>query len=137
MLRLLHLEPDVQAMVRGGRLAAGHARALLGIENGTVQRAAAERIVQKGMSVREAESHVSALVGREHRIVQSRATKRRDADVEDLENRLRESLGTKVKITGDHRRGKLEIHYFSSDELEGVVAAILALNRQGVAGQHS
>ncbi|MDP2859878.1 MAG: ParB/RepB/Spo0J family partition protein [Bacillota bacterium] len=133
ILRLLQLEPQVQEMVRRDKLSAGHARALLALDNPTVQRAAAERMVEKGLSVREAEAHVSALIGRGHRVTRARQQKARDAEMIDVEARLRAALGTTVRITGDSRRGKLEIHYFSAEELERVVEAILLLSREAAA----
>jgi len=133
ILRLLQLEPQVQEMVRRGKLSMGHARALLALDNVTVQRAAAERMVEKGLSVREAEAHISALIGRAHRVIKARQHRKREAEMMDIEARLRTALGTKVRITGDSRRGKLEIHYFSAEELERVVEAILLLSREAAA----
>ena len=132
-LRLLQLEPQVQEMVRRDRLSAGHARALLALDNPTVQRAAAERMAEKGLSVREAEAHVSALIGRGHRATRARQQKTREVEIIDIEARLRAALGTTVRITGDSRRGKLEIRYFSAEELERVVEAILLLSREAAA----
>jgi ParB family chromosome partitioning protein len=128
-LRLLQLEPQVQEMVRRDKITAGHARALLALENPAVQRAAAERMAEKGLSVREAEAHVSALIGR-GRVSRARQKRAREAEMIEVEARLRAALGTTVRLTGDSRRGKLEIHYFSADELERVVDAILLAARE-------
>jgi ParB family chromosome partitioning protein len=125
MLRLLQLGPEVQSLVRAGRLSMGHARALLALENTAVQKSAAERMLVKGMSVREAEVHVSALMGRTPREQKGRREARREPQIEDLEARLRNVLGTRVKITGGGARGKLEIHYFSAEELERVSGMLL------------
>ncbi len=133
ILRLLQLEPQVQEMVRRNVLSVGHARALLAVDNLTVQKAAAERMVEKGLSVREAEAHISALIGREQRVIRSREHRDRQPEMVDIESRLRNALGTRVRITGDSRRGKLEIHYFSPEELERVVDAILLVSQEAAA----
>jgi ParB family chromosome partitioning protein len=124
-LRLLNLASDVQQMVREARLSMGHARALLALESATVQKAAAERIVSKQMSVREAEEYVNALLGRVQRRPGQKSKQRKDPQVEEIETRMRGVLGTRVKITGNTSRGRMEIHYFSQEELERVVDAIL------------
>jgi ParB family chromosome partitioning protein len=124
-MRLLQLEPGIQGFVREGKLSMGHARALLALETETVQRKAAERMVAKSMSVREAESHVSALIGRPQRPVEKTAADRRAPEIEDVETQMRAALGTRVRITGDANRGKLEIHYFSAEDLERVVTTII------------
>jgi len=133
ILRLLQLEPQVQEMVRRNVLSVGHGRALLAVDNLMVQKAAAERMVEKGLSVREAEAHISALIGRAQRIIKTREHREREAEMVDIESRLRNALGTKVRITGDSRRGKLEIHYFSPEELERVIEAILLVSQEAAA----
>jgi ParB family chromosome partitioning protein len=131
VMRLLQLQKEVQALVRSGKLSMGHARALLAIESGSVQKSAADRICAKGMSVRQAESHVSALIGRPQRDTRGRQPARREPEIEDLEGRLRMATGTKVKIAGDSSRGRLEIHYFSAEELERLADGILAASKRG------
>ncbi len=133
ILRLLQLEPQVREMVRRNVLSVGHARALLAVDNLTVQKAAAERMVEKGLSVREAEAHISALIGRAQRVIRSREHRDRQPEMVDIESRLRNALGTRVRISGDGRRGKLEIHYFSPEELERVVDAILLVSQEAAA----
>jgi len=123
-LRLLGLAPAVQEMVRAGKLSAGHARALLSVSDERLQVALAEKLVQRGASVREAEE----MVRREAR---KGETRRRAAGEggswQPWEDRLRRALGTKVFIRGDEQKGRIEIHYFSRQDLERIVEALVRL----------
>jgi ParB family chromosome partitioning protein len=117
LLRLLQLSEPVQTRLNNGELEMGHARALLGLPNGQ-QAIAASRIVEKGMSVREAERLVHAM---QHPPVKKK-TVTRDADLARLETELSEQLGAKVRIeTGKKGTGKLIIHYTNLDTLDGIL----------------
>lgn len=117
LLRLLQLSEPVQAYLNGGALEMGHARALLGLPNGQ-QAIAASRIVEKGMSVREAERLVHAM---QHPPVKKKSMPR-DADLTRLETELSEQLGAKVQIeAGKKGTGKLVIHYSNLDALDGIL----------------
>ncbi|MDR2015991.1 MAG: ParB/RepB/Spo0J family partition protein [Burkholderiales bacterium] len=117
LLRLLQLSEPVQAYLNDGALEMGHARALLGLPNGQ-QAMAASRIVEKGMSVREAERLVHTM----QRVPVKKKAPPRDADLAMLETALSEHLGAKVQIeTGKKGSGKLIIHYSSLDTLDGIL----------------
>jgi ParB family chromosome partitioning protein len=117
LLRLLQLSEPVQAHLNNGTLEMGHARALLGLPNGQ-QGIAASRIVEKGMSVREAERLVHAM---QHPPVKKKPVTR-DADLANLETELSEQLGAKVRIeSGKKGAGKLVIHYSNLDTLDGIL----------------
>ena len=122
-VRLLRLPAPVQEWLRQGRLSVGHAKVILGLADAELQLRAAERVLETGMSVRETEEVVadparllppptSARSGRDS---QSRP---RDVHVTDLENRLRQHLGTKVRVRYRKGKGALEIRFFSDGELE-------------------
>ncbi|MCL2308814.1 MAG: ParB/RepB/Spo0J family partition protein [Proteobacteria bacterium] len=117
LLRLLQLSESVQAQLNSGALEMGHARALLVLPN-EQQAMAASRIVEKGMSVREAERLVHAML----RPPVKKKTVTRDADLARLETELSEQLGAKVQIeTGKKGAGKLIIHYANLDTLDGIL----------------
>jgi ParB family chromosome partitioning protein len=118
-LRLLHLPAAIQVLVGNGTLAAGHARALLGLEDQAYAVHIAERVVEEGWSVRQVEDAVRK---------RSAATSSgsvspkppRPAAIIELEDRLGERLGTAVQITHGKRGGKVQIRYASLDDLERI-----------------
>lgn len=116
MLRLLNLPEPVQAMVADGSLSMGHARAILGIESVAGQINAARKIVLEGLSVRQAEK----LATEQKKPGEAPAPKpAKDPNIAQLEDDLRRRLGTKVHLkTQEGGKGRIEIEYFSLDELE-------------------
>lgn len=126
-LRLLKLPPPVQAFLRDGRLSVGHAKVILGLAGDKQQHATAERIVKDGLSVRQTEGLVAKLLERAASapaVTPPGAAPARDTHVNDLENRLRERLGTKVNLRYAHGKGALEIAFFSDDELERILSIV-------------
>jgi ParB family transcriptional regulator, chromosome partitioning protein len=126
-LRLLKLAPSIQASIREGRLSVGHAKVILGLAGETHQRVAVERILKEGLNVRQTEALVARLQAREA----GNATKpgpitaqTRDAHVTDLEDQLRERLGTKVHLRYNHGRGALEVAFFSDAEFERILQVL-------------
>lgn len=118
-LRLLQLPAAIQAMVGQGALAAGHARALLGIEDQAYAVHIAERIVAEGWSVRQVEE--AARKRSASSVAAARRAKApRPAAIIELEDRLGERLGTAVKIDHGKRGGKVQIRYGSLDDLERI-----------------
>ena len=122
ILRLLELNEDVRELLERDELEMGHARALLGLR-GEAQSAAAQRVVAKGLSVRETEQLVRRL---KSDVVEKRGRgKSADPDVERLQGTLSERLGAQVRILhGAREKGRLVIHYGSLDELDGIIARI-------------
>lgn len=121
LLRLLELNADVKQMVEEGRLEMGHARALLGAR-GSLQSALAERVARQGLSVRETE----ALVRAANAPKASKPTSADlDPDIRRLQEDLSERLGAVIRIQhGMDGKGKLVIHYNTTDELDGILAHI-------------
>jgi len=116
-MRLLKLPQEVRAEVAGGRLSMGHARALLGVEDEGGQRRVAREVIARNLSVRETE----AMVKRVAEPVAPAAT--RSAVVPDVhtraaEEKLRMSLGTRVRINRRGKGGRIEIDFVSEDELQ-------------------
>ncbi len=123
-LRLLKLPAVVQDYVRDGRLSVGHAKVILGLATEQAQRAAATRVLQEGLNVRQTEQWVAQRQARESRAAgpaQSPAAAPPDPHVARLENRLRERLGTKVRLRYHRGRGALEVQFFSDAELERIL----------------
>ena len=115
-LRLLNLPEDLMALVEEGKLSAGHARALLGAPTPALQRQGAKAVLDKGLSVRQTEALVKALQ-------KEKKPKVRTEDMlaiylADLEKNLGSQLGRKVHIQHRGKKGKLELEYYSEDDLE-------------------
>src|SRR6266481_9996678 len=108
-LRLLKLPELIQADLRLGRLTMGHARALLSLTSPADQLKLREEILAHSWSVRATEEGVQKRAA-------SRAPRRRSAELAALEDALRQSLMTKVRLVGSDRRGRIEILYASTDE---------------------
>jgi ParB family chromosome partitioning protein len=126
-LRLLKLPQAVQDFVRRGQLSIGHAKVILGLEDEKMQKAAAERVVQESLNVRQTEGLVTKLQSRGQKgtAAQSKTTLTTtatgDPHVADLEGRLRELFATKVKLNYAQGKGSLEISFFSNEELERIL----------------
>lgn len=112
-LRLLGLDARVQAQVRSGQLTAGHARALLGVEDKEEQVRLARVLVQRGASVREVEEMVRRVKEKPRRVRPAA-----DSNWVEWEQRLCRGLGTRVRIRGDEKRGRIEVEYYSREDLE-------------------
>jgi ParB family chromosome partitioning protein len=123
-LRLLKLAPPIQNYVRDGRLSVGHAKVILGLNSEEQQHLAAERILKEELNVRQTEGLVARWHERETGAVSKpgvRLPLTQDAHVANLENKLRERLGTKVRLRYAHGKGALEITYFSDADLERIL----------------
>jgi ParB family transcriptional regulator, chromosome partitioning protein len=127
-LRLLKLSEEVQAYLRHGQLSVGHAKVILGVSNAEDQNYIAQRCLKDGLSVRQVEDYVAHYQGGDARDAggpRAKATPAaRDANVESLESRLREKLGTKVTLRYRKGKGSLDIRFFSDEELERVLAIL-------------
>lgn len=119
-LRLLNLPGDIQRYVVEGQLTMGHARALLALDPPEAQYAAARKIIDQGLSVRQAEKLASPKGPKP-----KREPKPKDPNVVEIEDELRRRLGTKVAIRSTkNQRGRIEIEYFNLDDLERILAVL-------------
>lgn len=118
-VRLLGLPAPIQRLVASGELAAGHARALLGCDDAAYAAHIAERAVAEGWSVRRVEEAVR-LRATQGRRTSTRSRGVRPAPIIELEDRLRDRLGTKVTIDDRGTGGKITIKYTSTDDLERI-----------------
>ena len=116
-LRLLQLPQEVQDMVDAGDLSAGHARALVGLEDAAYATHLAGRAVDDGWSVRQIEEAVRLRKG-EKRNAPTGVRQLRPVQIIELEKRLTDQLGSPVKINYRNEKGKVEIRFGSLAELE-------------------
>ena len=127
-LRLLKLPSAVQDFVRRGQLSVGHAKVILGLEDEKAQKAAAERVVQESLNVRQTEGLIAKLQSRGQKEpaapLKTTAMVTGDPHVADLEGRLRELFATKVKLNYAQGKGSLEISFFSNEELERILQVL-------------
>ena len=112
LLRLLSLPEKVKIMIREGKLTEGHARAILALDNEADILNLAEKIVSDSLSVRDVEG--KARFKRKRRQLPERKT----PELADAETFLRQLMGTSVKIHHGLKRGKIEIEYYSDDDLD-------------------
>ena len=122
-LRLLQLPGQVQTMVDAGTLSAGHARALLGLEDSKYAVYLAEKAVAEGWSVRQVEDAVRARKEMEAP-KPAQVRQLRPVEIIELEKRLGDRLGARVKITYRNEKGKVEIRFGSVEELERLYKAL-------------
>jgi len=124
LLRLLNLPPDVQQLVAERRLSAGHARCLLGLPTAVLQREVAEKSVAQGWSVRQMERVTQRML--ETREPKSADQVQQDPNVKAAIQEMERVLGTKVRIIEKARqRGRIEIEYYSPDDLDRIYSAIV------------
>ncbi len=119
-LRLLKLPDPIQASLADGTISMGHARALMGLSSRSDQMSVWKRAAAKGWSVRKVEEEV-------RRITEPAETKRkgktekRDSFFGGAEDRIRTALGTQVRIQPSGKGGRIEIQYFSQDDLDRIL----------------
>ena len=133
-MRLLKLDEKVQQMVVDEMLTTGHARALLSIEDQNMQYTLAQRIFDEKLSVRETEKLVKKVLKGdtehiEQKSVDDEEKKRMEIIYHDIEEKMKQTLGTKVIIhSKDKEKGKIEIEYYDSNQLEHLFEMIQSLN---------
>jgi len=123
MLRLLELSSEIHTLIQLKQLTMGHARALLSLPQAE-QGKAAEVIISKQLSVRQTEQLIKKIYSEGNN--QAKTAVKKDANIQDLENRIADRLGAAVGIQHNEKtsRGKIQIHYNDLDELEGILHKI-------------
>ena len=123
-LRLLKLPEEIRKMVSDGRLSSGHVRALITIDDEEKQIKLSVQAVEQGLSVRQ----VEALAKANKNVKKSKtAKKKKSADVKRVEEDLKVALGTKVNLNQNGKKGKIEIEFYSKDELERLIELLKSL----------
>ena len=122
-VRLLKLPEEMQRALSKGNLSPGHARAILSVTNPEHRQSLFQTIQERDLSVRQAEAESARLNsgGRPDKIKRPVKPKRRVPELEEIEQGLIELLGTKVKVSGSLTKGRLEISYYSADDLSALM----------------
>jgi ParB family chromosome partitioning protein len=118
-LRLLKLPFEVRDYVQEGKLTNGHARAIAGIADETMQVAVADKAVEEGLSVREVEN-LAKTIG-EPKLKKQKQKRIKSPDVLKVEEELKVVLGTKVNLKHSGNKGKIEIEYYNREDLERLI----------------
>jgi ParB family chromosome partitioning protein len=125
-LRLLKLPAMIKQSIAKQELTTGHARCLLSILEAQKQREAFRLVLSRGLSVRETEKLARKL----NKIAKKPMPQEGLIHLEYMENELIQCLGTKVKIAGKGKRGKIIIEFYSPEELERIIEKIKGINGQ-------
>lgn len=118
-LRLLSLDDEIKNLLIDGKLSSGHARAILSVEDNDLRHAMSKRIIDDELNVRQAEALAKQIT--------KKAPKKKQlspdilAAFEDLSNKLSSGFGTKVRVSGNLKKGKIEIEYFGNDDLDRIL----------------
>lgn len=118
-VRLLSLDKKIQALISEGSLSAGHGKALAGLSDKKTALELATIASEQGWSVRMLEQKVKQLTEKPKKVKQHT-----NADFARVEDKLRDSLGTKVHISGTEKKGKIEIQYFNREDLERLISML-------------
>lgn len=121
-LRLLKLPEDMQESLKVGDISAGHARSILSVLNPSDMRILFSRITSKGLSVRESEQQAVGLNNGVRKVTAGviKKVKNQDPEIRRIEQKFLDILGTKVTVKGGLKKGKIEIDYYSLDDLERI-----------------
>ncbi|MDR1940894.1 MAG: ParB/RepB/Spo0J family partition protein [Endomicrobium sp.] len=119
-LRLLSLPEDIQNLISEGKISAGHGRMLAGIEDETQLRVLVEQILNEKLSVRAVEK-LTADMKPEKKV---KTSKKQEIELIHLKEEIQRKLGTKANISGSSKKGKIEIFYYSLEDLERIAAEL-------------
>lgn len=131
-LRLLKLCEDVRQMVMYNMISTGHARALIPIEDPKLQYETAAIVYDQKLSVRETEAYVKAILEKKPE-KEEKQKPQKDLSVfySDIENKLKSILGAKIAIKASNNdKGKIEINYYSQDELDRITEMLYSINKE-------
>jgi len=122
-IRLLKLNPEIQKNISEGKISFGHAKLLLSIEDEEVQKAVCDRIIANDLSVRDTERLIKNIEK-----LPKKQFKVKNITIEqfpDAEERLRDVLGTKISILYDGKKGKINIEFYSKEDLRRIIDMLL------------
>lgn len=121
-IRLLALPAQIRSWVESGKMTVGHAKVILALGTTEEQMLVAERVLKDNLTVRATEKLVESLQAATPRRAKTKsAPKVTSAIWNDLEKKLQQQLGTRVKLIGTQEAGKIELQYFSADDLERLI----------------
>lgn len=119
-LRLLSLEEELQKYLISGEISEGHARAILSLDGFVLREFLLNRILEYGLNVRQAEAMAKDM--QKEKKEKSKTVSAYDIEIDRIQSRLEQGLGTKVKIKHGAKRGKIEIEYYGNDDLERIMS---------------
>jgi len=123
-MRLLNLSENVQNMIINGKLSEGHARALLGVSSKKMQEELAITASNTGLTVRELEKIVKMQVSKQNHNIQKQKL---NPNLQECADKLSQMLGTKVNIISNKRKGRIEIEYYSEEDLYRIIELLIEL----------
>ena len=123
-MRLLKLPEYIRESIAEGRISAGHGRTLIAASDEDMRKSIWEKMIKEGLSVREAEKLAAGSPGAKKR---KPASKRKNPDVARVEEDLKDIFGTKVSINAAGKKGKIEIEYYSGEELNRLIELLKTL----------
>ena len=127
-LRLLNLTPEVLEMVRSGILSAGHARAVLSLKSEKLQEEAAKKIVNLGLSVRQAET-LCKNMAKEPKAPPAEEPTLKVNYIAECEKALSKYLGRGVRIVGGKRKGRFELEFYGQEDLQNLLDALMNMKK--------
>lgn len=127
-LRLLNLPEEIQKLLRDGKISPGHARALITLEPKERQIALSEEIERRGLSVRQTEERVKALMRQPGK--KGEKSELRRLLINDVEKQLEESLGRRVRLKESRKGGSIALTYYDADDRERLIDELKALSKR-------
>jgi len=124
-LRLLKLSSQVKNELVENRITQGHAMAILSLESRDKQKELCDLIIKKGLSVREAEALAKRWSEKPKRKAAEKKKGELESQIQSLQDTLRRHLGTKVRVLSRGKKGKIEIEYYSREDLERIIETII------------
>jgi ParB family chromosome partitioning protein len=128
-LRLLKLSPKIQEYISQGSLSSGHANALGAVKDKELKETLAAQIVRDGLSVREAEAAAARIASGNVKKAKKAKPREKNPEVRHIEEELTSLFGTRVTLGSDGRKGVIEIHYYSRDELDGLIETLRSVGK--------
>lgn len=123
-VRLLSLPEGIRRHISDGEISMGHGRALLGLKKKEMLKPVVDKILKEGMNVRQLEQYIHQLNDTVSRETKSKKQEKKDIFIKQRETSLRERLGTSVTIKQSKKKGKIEIEFFSKEDLERILNLI-------------
>jgi len=125
ILRLLNLAPEVQKLVEDGQLSAGHARALVPINDPELQLSVAKKVINQQLSARQTEFLAGKVAKSMNLPDEPEEHKSLEVDyVEEVEKSLSSALGRRVKISRNIKKGKIELEYYGREDMDALISAL-------------
>lgn len=123
-MRLMNLDERVQQYLIEGVISEGHGRALLAISNGDMQYELSQKIIDEKLSVRDIERIIRNILNSEDEKVSKKTEKDLNPYYKDIKERLQDYFGTKVNLSNKKNKGKIEIEYYSEEDLQRILDII-------------